>query len=485
MASTNSGNWGTGSGSSLSGGQPSAGLPTQLTSIEIKTHNVSQSDVSGMSASQIMDILHGLDAQGVADAGAAHTKLGNTLKHIAGRLATNANTLAQNWQGTAAQAAMNKFQEMHDNTTLLAQQALQTGAVLSWLGNEVLPKYKNLPDPHVTSATAADMQTGASIGEKIDGVTGAIVGDAIGGIASAIGIGSGTSQAQANATAQKYLTSLNEHLVQANAALPNPIGQPPTQIGGGGPTSVTPRAGTAVSARGASGTTVPGSGSGAGGGAPVGAPVIGTPPSATGLHSTPAPGVTGHNGPTGGGIQTGSLQSVTPPPSGGTTLPPSSPPPGGGPSGPGGFTGLPGGPFPGGNSRLTNGNIPPSEGGGPSGVGEDIASEALTGENLPGPGMGDAANVPGIAAPDALGASSATAADSMAPDTLSAQAAQSAGSSAMDAEGVAGQGMTSFPMGGGASGQQDKERQRQAWMNEDEDIWGLPKDNIPPVIEGG
>jgi hypothetical protein len=37
-------------------------------------------------------------------------------------------------------------------------------------------------------------------------------------------------------------------------------------------------------------------------------------------------------------------------------------------------------------------------------------------------------------------------------------------------------------MGGSGSGQQDKQWQPRAWMQEDEDIWGVPRDDVGPVI---
>jgi hypothetical protein len=42
-----------------------------------------------------------------------------------------------------------------------------------------------------------------------------------------------------------------------------------------------------------------------------------------------------------------------------------------------------------------------------------------------------------------------------------------------------------MPMAGGAPGQSERERARRVWAYEDQNIWGLPADCVPPVIEGG
>ncbi|MFD0888724.1 WXG100 family type VII secretion target, partial [Streptosporangium algeriense] len=44
-------------------------------------------------------------------------------------------------------------------------------------------------------------------------------------------------------------------------------------------------------------------------------------------------------------------------------------------------------------------------------------------------------------------------------------------------------GMPMMPMtGGGAGGEQDKEREKSTWMSEDEGVWGGDEDIAPPVI---
>lgn len=57
------------------------------------------------------------------------------------------------------------------------------------------------------------------------------------------------------------------------------------------------------------------------------------------------------------------------------------------------------------------------------------------------------------------------------------------GSAAAEADSAADDGMFPFMGGAGAGGGQDREsRQRQAWMNEDTDVWANAEPGIPPVI---
>ena len=105
---------------------------------------------------------------------------------------------------------------------------------------------------------------------------------------------------------------------------------------------------------------------------------------------------------------------------------------------------------------------------------------------VPGEGM---AGVTGEGMAGVPGASGLTAQDAVAQsavaDTAMGTSASSDGLLAAGAEGQAGYGMTGFPMTGSGAGQQEKERRRKAWLVEDADIWGLPSDHVPPVIEGG
>jgi uncharacterized protein YukE len=457
--------WGDGAPSVLSTGgagapaSPGTNLGAGTSIYYLKINEVSPSEVSGMDVNQVMSILHSLDVNGVTEAADAHMNLASKLEQVASRLASNAHTLSGSWQGTAAQAAMDKFQQMHNQTSQLAAQAKQTGQVLHWTAS-VMQKYKNLPTPQGESATQADEQTGAHIGGAIGGVPGSAIGDAAGAVAGFFGIGSG-NQAKANAQAQKYLNALNQHLVAANNALPTTIGQSP-ELGntGLGPANT-------------------GTGGGAGGGP---GPIAGAPPISphpgSGVGTSP---VTGPSGPThigkfsgaplpnSGPGPAGSLQGYTPPPGSTNTLPPpgATTPPAPGPGNmPPGL--VPGGP------------VPSNNGPGPD--------ETLTGDGPPaGDGGGDAlAGVDGAATDDA--AATGAIGDSAVSDVAAESgvitgADGEIGATDASAMGAEGEGM-GFPMMGGAgSGEQDKERQRQVWMNEDTDIWGVPRDNVGSVIE--
>jgi uncharacterized protein YukE len=443
---------------------------TAAAPIDVKIYSVAESDVTGMTAAEIMPILHGLAPEEMAHAGAAHTALGDRLEQIATRVAQHAHTLAQNWTGSAAQAAMVQFQALHDQMATLAQQASQTGSVLSWLGNEVLPKFKALPDPTPASPMATDAQVAAAAGEQAAGPAGAVAGAVGGTIVGAVsGLFGGNSHAQAEAdhTAQQYLRALNGYLVQANEALPSPVGGS-SFFSGGRPGAGSPSGGSPATA----GGMVPASGGypGAGTGTGQGSRTGGTA-GASRAGAVPAdglPGATlstasgsGHGTVPGAGSlppSTGSLQGLPVPPGG--SLPSSAGSAGTSVPGPAGLgTGSPTG-----MPAVPNLSVSGGAAGGLGPDGDELPADAVPGE-VSGVGSSLNGEVDGGAA--------------------GAQAASADGSLAAGAEGPAGYGMTGFPMGGSGAAEREKERRRQAWLGEDPDIWGLQADHVPPVIEGG
>ena len=274
-----------------------------------------------------------------------------------GRLAANAHALAQNWTGSAAQGAMGQFQQLHDHMVTLADQALQVGSVLTWLGGEVLPQFTSLPDPRVsaTSLILGDAATGTVLAGPAGGVIGAGVGvlDEV----------DGAAQAAADRAAQQYIAKLSGYLVIANQSLPDTIGAPMPPSGGnrGGPGPAAPVTGAA--AGGGSGATlrltsvgVSGTAAKTGGGTPSstvgGKPTTGTGKTPPSFGAPPANGTGRTGGVTGGSVPPAQPGSAVPPSLQGATLTssPSAPPAGGATT-----FGSP--PAPGGSGSLT-GSLP-------------------------------------------------------------------------------------------------------------------------------
>jgi hypothetical protein len=344
---------------------------------------------------------------------------------------------------------------------------------------------KNLPPPLTTTGgnTPAPATTGGSGGLSGGGMTGGANGGASGGSAG------------------------------------------PSPSFGSAPGGTTPPVGTPPSVG-----TPPGAGTLPGGGtSPVGPlPVGSTPP---GYHlsggTTPVT-LTGPTGPSGPGPV-----STLPPPGGGGSPGPVSvlPPPGGG-TGPGS-----GDPLPGGGGPVPAGGEP-GPGGlslgepGPGGLGS-VGPVGSPEPELPGvgtPGIGPdgvitgPGGVPGAPADDlaasgggALGGEaggqsmmpmtgmpgggtgqgglgrmreswSSEDEGTWGPDTIAGGAADSAGATAggaADSAGATADGMFPgmMPLGGTSGGQgQDRDRRRQAWMDEEEDVWGAGQPAVPPVI---
>jgi hypothetical protein len=130
-----------------------------------------------VAAPEVMAILHRLNPAALQEAGAAHTALGRELDTMAAQLAREAGTLAQHWSGAAARNALAQFARLHTQTATLAAQASRTGSVLTWLGTQVVPAFRDPAD---------------------------------------------------SSQAQKYLTQLSAALVRANTALPTQIGSAAT-----------------------------------------------------------------------------------------------------------------------------------------------------------------------------------------------------------------------------------------------------------------
>ncbi len=207
--------------SGCAGGAAAAARP-----YPVKSNDVQPFDAAGMTAAQVMSILHRLDSGAVAEAGTAHTALGRTADTMAGHLTGYAQTLAQSWTGTAAQAAMARLQQLYDQTSVLAAQAAQTGSALTWLGTDVLPAFQRLQTPGAGSALATSATAGGVIGDAVTGAGGAMAGTVGGAAAAGLDALLTGADAAAQAQAQKYLSALSGYLVTANSSLPGQIGGP-------------------------------------------------------------------------------------------------------------------------------------------------------------------------------------------------------------------------------------------------------------------
>ena len=100
-----------------------------------------------MNAVEIMEILRGLDLGSVAAAGDSYTAEARALETLAERIAQHARMLSEHWDGAAADAALAWMRDSRERALSAAAQARRTGATLTWLGSEVLPVFRSLPDP--------------------------------------------------------------------------------------------------------------------------------------------------------------------------------------------------------------------------------------------------------------------------------------------------------------------------------------------------
>ncbi len=489
----------------------------------VKSNDVQPFDAAGMTTAQIMSILHRLDSGAVAEAGTAHTALGRELDTMAGHLTGYAQTLAQSWAGTAAQAAMARLQELYDQTTVLAAQAAQTGSALTWLGTDVLPAFQRLQTPGTGSVLADGAAAGGVIGGGVAGAGGAMAGTAGGAAAAGLDALLTGAGAAAQAQAQKYLSALSGYLVTANSALPGQVGGlalPSATRGGPGTNGTDEAAAGAASAAGPAGGTANGPGTGRSG--PAGQLTSRTAAGSGGLVLGGAGGAgatlgTGRTGSAAGAGGAGSApgtggggsaaDAVADSPSGagggGSALPAAAT---GSALGAGGsvLSGAGAGAPVSGASRIVSPVPAASRIVSPAPAANRLQSAAPVPGSTPGvtpvppppPAAAAASGTPGAGGLDAGGASSPPPVP-MVPGLPGSGAAVSVagatGSFVATPDGAAvpgsgdssGRGMLGgIPMAGGGTAQPEKERMRRAWGSEDENVWGLPSGCVPPVIEG-
>lgn len=467
---------------------------------QIKTMAVTPAPASGMTAAEIEALFSSLDPSAVAEAGKAHAAAAKTLQSVADSLVTHAHALAGGWNGTAAQGSIAAFRQLHQTAVQLAQASAQTGQVLTWLGETILPYYKNWKAPS-------------------NGI--------VGTIESLFG---SNPQDQA---AQQVMKRLNDRLSQANAGLPASVSIDLPKIGQAGHAPAT--TGQAGSGRGAGASAAA---AGPTGGVRGAAGAVGSGGGVIGVHPGGA-GVSGRSPVAGGGV------GVVPADTGGPVAPPThlaGLPPGGGTvpgaSGlPGGPAGVPGGGGPPGGG-LPGGGVPVGLPGGAGAPGDGVAGGPEPYGPVPVSGQGTvpgAGDEPGLggepsdAPPGAVGAfpgqpgafpgasgepgaddvgGSGPAGQGLAGEDVGFPSGQSAvmGSDGMIgtgpgiAEGETGPGGNGatgfvgaddaaaepyggFPVTGGSGGsRRENERYRQAWMAEDADTWEGEAAPAPSLI---
>jgi hypothetical protein len=434
------------------GGGPGLGS----TSYQVTTQPVNPDPMSGYTRDQVQQLLSNLNQDKVAAAGDAHMSVSGALAQTAQNLIDHANVLSANWSGQAAQNAMTQFQQLHDTAISLSQASAQTGSVLQWLGRTILPYY-----------------AGYQLYQN----------DWVNNIESAFGYNA------ANTDAQQLMQRLNDRFVQANAALPPTVDKTPlpgsTNYGPPGTTSGLPNPGGGIPGGGPPGGRPPGGGGGLPGSGLPGTGQGGTVPGAPGAGTFPGAPGTGMPGSglpgTGSGLPGSGLGPGSGMPLPGTTQTAgyTGPVPSGFGSIPGAGSGLSGAP------GLTGG--PGFGGPGAGGLTPVPALGGLPGGGLPGGGAFGGPKGAGLAGESGLGGPKGTGLSGEGAGGVNPEGAAAGDAAAAGAQdGAAAEGMNGFPMGGAGSGQgSEKERKRDAWMNEDDDIWGLNEVSaVPPVIGG-
>jgi uncharacterized protein YukE len=410
----------------------------------IKTMEVPAAYASGMTAAEIESLFSGLDPSAVGEAGSTHTATAETLHSIADSLVEHAQVLAAGWSGTAAQASIAAFRQLHTTAVPLATASAQTGQVLTWLAG-ILPYYKNWTAPS---------------------------GGLKGAVESLFGI---HHQDQA---AQQVMHRLNDRLSTANEGLPasvtislpqiGPTGRAPAITGASGRGGGASAAAASASLLSAVRLTSPAGSEGGPGGRPGAVPAgdRGQAVAPTHLAGLPLGGGTSQ----GAGSVQGGMAGVP----GGGSVPGGTVPGGGIPGGP-----VPIGPVPGEGTDPGAGGMPGTGSEPPGEVG--IFPEEPGGYGEPGAGVGGAASAgQGPVGEDAEflpGNGTVMGSDGMigtGPGMAEAEFGprNSGVTGFVGADDAATQSGGEFPVtGSSGGGRRENERYRQAWMAEDVGTW--------------
>jgi uncharacterized protein YukE len=496
---------------------------------------------SQYSAQEIKAMLDATDPDAITAVGQAYQPVVDHLTTITGQLAKHASTLAENWGGPNAVTAVSQMQQLHQTATDLQANAWSAQAALTWYGPVLATYQQNVPQPtstasqaDTTAANTAAQQHLASLNQHIQTayyqlppVVNKNLPPPMAKPAKAATTGGGGSGGGSGGTGGLPGGGTGSVGSPPAGGVP-PVGSVPGGPGGGSPGSPIMQPGPIVApapthlagagpgggvSPGGPGLGVPGGGPGSGGGVPgsSGLPGSGSGsglpgggfsfpggPGGSGGSGDPEPGFTGpgEDGLGPGGMGDTGLGDAAVGPAGGA---------------PGDFTGEPGGGLGEGGWGSSTG-----EGGGPGGfpmgggggggaggagrsrqsweiedestwadegpalggdgiIGTEIGTDGFPGSGMiadgfPGSGMigSDFAAEPGLPAGSGMFG---------APAGPGGYAASGGPGSDMAAE----PGMFA-PGGAGAPGGQEKSRSRQAWMDEDHDIWDSSDPSVPPMI---
>jgi len=458
---------------------------------------MSNQTVTSSSLQQMLDATKPGD---ITEAGKSFTGLYQQLTDTSGMLVKHAQTLADQWSGTSAVKALNQMQMLQQTASDLQQNVYLAQQGMVTYG-QVLSEYQqSVPKPvQVTNVPSPTTDP--------------------------VGFQQALTQQQANNTAadnasQQAFEEMNQHIQNAYSLMPLTINKNLPQTAPKNPPGPALSGGASVpggsaGSGGAGGTPVaPVSGVGSGpGGGPVISGVVPPVPAQQPAGKTPSPILSGLQPPSGPGGEMytppsgGQLPGVPPTGGGGPGLPIVPGLPGGGDDGIPADSGIPGngaGGVPSGDDGGTPGvdDVPPGPadgvggespfglpgmGGFGGGAGAGRARQAWDSEDQ---GLWDPQDegvlgqAPGVSADGMIGA------DAMPGEGLAVGGLQGAGGGSgfpggAGASSAAAEEDGGFPMmGGGAGGRRaGSDRQRQAWMQEDADIWGDEADRgVPPVI---
>lgn len=178
-------------------------VPLVAREIDIRTGALASTDYGNVDPAGTMEWLHAIQPGAYNDFEDCLRSLSTTLTRLANQIVESVKKMADGWYGTSAIKAFRAFQVMHTQTATLAAQAAQASGLAHWLGQDVLPQYKAIPNPRIQ---------GAGDGPGASSSRGAILAD--------------SAEIQ-------YLKALDNHLSQAYAAIPSPLVGTPASSGPG------------------------------------------------------------------------------------------------------------------------------------------------------------------------------------------------------------------------------------------------------------